>query len=82
MQTIKWKTIIGLILLVLAIYFNIGWAWGVLFLFWAITDLINKRTYFIEDVPRSTNPILYWIIVVIWLGLAIYSFIPEWWWYR
>lgn len=81
-NTFKWKTYLGLILVLCGIFLSLEWIWGILFLFWAITDLVNGRTYFIEDVNKRSNPFTYWLVVTVWFILALLSFIPNYWWYR
>lgn len=58
----------------IAIFMNWDWAWGVLFLFWVVPDLISGNTYFIEPIEKKQSPILYWVIIVSWILLAVYSF--------
>ena len=81
MKNIKWRTILGLIMIYIAMFLNWNWAWGVLFLFWVIPDLFSGITYFMEPVERKENPILYWVIMVSWLGICAYmiaaSFFPQ-----
>ncbi|WP_299104255.1 hypothetical protein [uncultured Tenacibaculum sp.] len=72
-STTKWRTIIALILMYIAIFMNWEWAWGILFLFWIIPDLFSGVTYFIEPIFRKKNTILYWVIVISWLLMALYS---------
>ncbi len=73
----KWKTILALILLIIAIVMNWSWVWGILFLFWGVFDLLNQETYFVERITRAENPVLYWIIVITWLVLSVFSFWPA-----
>lgn len=72
-NTTKWRTIIALILMYIALFMNWEWAWGVLFLLWVIPDLFSRVTFFIEPIQRNKNPILYWIIIVSWILMATYS---------
>lgn len=72
-STIKWRTIIALILMYIAMIMDWQWAWGILFMLWVIPDLITGTTYFIEPINKNKNPILYWVIVVNWFLMAIYS---------
>ena len=80
-SNLKWRTIIGLILVYIAAIFNLQWAWGVLFLFWVIPDIFTGVTYFIEAIEKKENPFLYWFIVATWLLMSIYMiatpFIPN-----
>jgi len=75
-KTIKWKTILALVLIFIGSIMGWSWVWGVLFLFWAGTDIIYQETHLIEQITRSENPILYWIVVVNWIVLSLFSFIP------
>lgn len=70
---IKWRTIIGLILFYIAIWFNWQWMWGILFLIWVVPDIFSGVTYFIEPITKSEAPILYWFIIFSWVWMAIYS---------
>ncbi len=73
-KSFKWRTISGLILLYIAIWYDWQWIWGILFLIWVIPDLFSGVTYFIEPIAKKEDPVLYWIIVVSWLLMSIYSF--------
>lgn len=78
----KWRSILGLILIYLAMWFNWQWAWGILFLFWVIPDLNSGVTHFLEPIEKKENPILFWIIIVSWILMSLLSFLaffyPEW----
>ena len=50
------------------------WVFGVLFVFWAIRDIISRRTHMIGDVALSEHPILFWVIAGSWLVFGILSF--------
>lgn len=74
MNNLKWKTLIALAMIYIAIFFNQMWLIGLLFLFWTFESLKNRRAYIIEDIKREENPILYWIIVVTWFLVALLYF--------
>ena len=71
--SIKWRTILGLISMYVAMWFNWQWAWGILFLMWVIPDIFSGTTYFMEPIEKEKNPILYWIIIISWILIIIYS---------
>ncbi|WP_459211439.1 hypothetical protein [Aquimarina rhabdastrellae] len=73
-NSIKWRTIIGLIMLYVVTIMDWQWAWGILFLFWVIPDIFRGKTYFIEPIDKEENPWLYWIIVISWIWMALFSF--------
>lgn len=70
----KWKSLTGLILIIIATVMNWIWIWGVLFLFWVLLDIFNGKTYFLEEVDKKGNPILYWAIMISWFLLSLYFF--------
>lgn len=78
----KYRSIVGLILLYLAMWFEWQWVWGLLFIMWVIPDLISGVTYFLEPVDKKNHPILYWIIIGSWILLSLFSFssliFPDW----
>lgn len=78
----KWRTILGLIFIYIAVWFNLQWAWGILFLLWVIPDIMTGITYFMEPIEKQEHPILYWIIILSWIVMSLYSiatlFFPEW----
>lgn len=71
-REIKWRAIIGLIIVALAVLSELNWIWGLLFLFWIVPDLMRGSTHFLEHVERRKNPIVYWLIISVWLALSLY----------
>lgn len=69
---LKWRTILGLIIILIAIVFNWNWMWGILFLLWVIPDIKNGYTFFIEPINRKDHPLLFWVIVIMWLLMSVY----------
>ena len=76
-KTLKWRTIVGLILMYIAVALNWQWIWGVLSLYWVLPGLYAGVTYFIEPIDRRENPILFWIIALTWIGFSIFMFLPT-----
>ncbi|MEM9273416.1 MAG: hypothetical protein AAGA80_10710 [Cyanobacteria bacterium P01_F01_bin.143] len=71
MNKIKWRTILGLILVWVATIADWQWIWGILFLIWIIPDFFTGVTYFIEPITKKDNPFLYWLIMISWVALSI-----------
>jgi len=67
---IHWKSILALAMIGLGLYFNWYWIWGVFFLMWAVNDLINGDTYLLEYIRRDQSPVMYWIVVLMWLAMG------------
>lgn len=68
-----WKTILSLILMAFAIYFNWEWFWAVFIFLGLLNMLKSKSIHFVEEVSREKAPKLYWIMIIIWSLLALYS---------
>lgn len=72
-SSLKWKAVLGLGLVML--YFSTGWSWiwAIFFAFWVIMDIRSGQTHLFEPVPKQQNPVLYWVIVVMWAVLGVVS---------
>ncbi|MEM6784106.1 MAG: VOC family protein [Bacteroidota bacterium] len=77
-RDVKWKAVLGLILVAVAVLFSLDWVWGVLFLLWALADVRLGATHFIEVVERRRNPVVFWLIVGTWVSLAAYVLLAGW----
>lgn len=71
-STHKWRAILGLVIVALAVTTEASWIWGLLFLVWVVPDIRRGTTHFLEFVDRRSNPIVYWLIMITWLTLSIY----------
>jgi len=69
----KWKTFVALILLVLSIIFDWNWFWAIFIFIGLIHVIRSKEIHFVESVTKKETPKLYWLMVVVWSLLAIYS---------
>lgn len=81
MKTIKWRSIVALILVLTGFFFDLTWLWGLLFLMWVIPDFFSGETFLMEPISKKEEPILYWTILFVWLVSSIYllvdSFAPQ-----
>ncbi|MEM8897357.1 MAG: hypothetical protein AAGC85_04600, partial [Bacteroidota bacterium] len=68
-----WKAWMGVGLILAGLLMDWHWLWGIFFLLWALSDLRSGVTYLFEPIHKKTNPLLYWLILMIWLGLSVYS---------
>lgn len=69
----KWKTILALVFMVLAIYFNWNWFWALFIIIGLIHVIRSEEIHFVEVVSKKDTPKLYWIMVIVWSLLALYS---------
>ena len=68
----KWKTLLALAVVYVAVVMEWNWVWGVLFMMWTIPALYSGRTYFVEEIDRRTHPVLFWLIVGTWITLSVF----------
>lgn len=73
-RPVKWRSIFGIITVVLSIALDMPILFGVLYILWAIQEMIHGQAYILEDVNKYENRALFWIIVFLWLGCGIYVF--------
>ena len=71
-HTKKWRTVLALLGIYIAVLFNWNWVWGLVFLLWILPDVRSGSTYFVEPITRQESPILFWIIVCSWIGMSVY----------
>lgn len=71
-----WKSIIALIILPFAFYFNLlEFYFAILFLIWAIQGVRSKTVSLLDDIYKNENPVLYWIVTITWFTLSILALI-------
>ncbi len=70
----KWKAILGIILILSSFITGWNWIWGFFFLFWVVLDIRSEVTHLLEPISKKENPLLYWFIVSLWIFISVYSF--------
>jgi len=73
----KWRAVLGLVIVAIAVLTEANWVWGLLFLFWIVPDIQRGSTHFMEYVERRKNPVVYWLIIATWLALSIYLLVVS-----
>ncbi|MGB1296318.1 MAG: hypothetical protein ACPG6V_12650 [Flavobacteriales bacterium] len=66
----KWKTILALILMMLAILFDWAWVWVLLVVFGLIKSVQSNEIHFIEVVKKVETPYLYYTLIGFWIVLS------------
>ncbi len=69
--------IIALLVIYIAVVMNWQWVWGVLFLMWTVPALYSGRVHLISPVEKKANPVLFWTIVLTWIGLSLYLIFTD-----
>lgn len=63
-------TWIALLTVWFAVLMNQPWIFGLLFLAWAIFDIVTGKSSFVQTVTRKAHPVVFWIVVLTWLAFA------------
>ncbi len=72
-SSMPWKSMLALGIILAGLLLDIYWIWGIFFIIWAVNDIRNGWTYLLDVVQRSVNPMLYWIIVGMWIFMGIWT---------
>lgn len=73
----KWKTLMAITLVTAGMLLELPLLFGLLYIFWAILDIKTGHAYIVEDIAREDHPILFWIIVIIWMTSGLYLLLSE-----
>jgi len=73
-RPVKWRTLIGIALVICAIVLDMPILFGLLYIIWAIQEMVYGQAYILENINKHENKVLFWIIVLLWLGCGIYVF--------
>ena len=73
----RWRSIAALLGIGTGLVLGLPWIWGVLFLVWFVMDVWYGRTYLLDEIPRAESPILYALVVLLWLGLGIWTLVEN-----
>lgn len=71
-NTTKWKTVLALIIIYIAVIFNWYWIWGILFIYWAIIGITSETAYLIEPISKKENRTFFWLIILSWFLIGLY----------
>lgn len=69
----KWKTVLVLIFMGLALYNNWNWFWAILLILGLFHHIVSKEIHFVETITKKETPVLYYILLLFWSGLTYYS---------
>jgi hypothetical protein len=72
MENFKWPTLLAIAALAIATWYGWYWAWGLLFIYWAIGGLLTGDAFVVQSIERESNPILFWLITAMWGGFGVW----------
>ena len=67
----KLLTLVGLPVLLVLTWLGIYAVWGALFVYWGLLSMRSGQAFVFEEIERDENPILFWIIVLTWIGSGL-----------
>ncbi len=70
-----WKAWLGLALIALAVVTGWGWISALFFAIWTLMGLRDRATFLLEPITRADQPLLYWLTLSSFAGLAALSLI-------
>lgn len=51
--------------LVIAAVLGIYWTWRLVFLWWVVPSVMSGKAFFVFEVSRDEDPILFWLVVAL-----------------
>jgi len=72
-EPIKWRALLGLVLILTYFVTAWAWIWSLFFAFWVFMDLRSGKTHLLEPISKKHHLGLYWIVVATWAFLGAYS---------
>lgn len=76
-STVKWKTLLAMLFLAVAMWMGWSEAWGLLFLFWCGVAIRNREAFLVERIRYCDSPILFVIIVGFWSMAGLFTLIWQ-----
>ncbi len=73
----KWLTFLVLLVLLVSTLSGFYAAWGVLFIFWGLLAMRSGQAFLVEPIERFENPAVFWLLVVLWIGLGILYVVAD-----
>ncbi|MGI9644426.1 MAG: hypothetical protein ACR2O6_03860 [Ilumatobacteraceae bacterium] len=66
-----WPTVLALMVIWAAALTGQIWVFALLFLGWAVSDVVTGESFLVQRLERRRNPVAFWAVVVTWAALAI-----------
>lgn len=66
-----WPTIAALVVLWVAAIANQVWLFAVLFIGWAVYDVLAGESHFIQRITRRDHPVVFWSIITSWIVMSV-----------
>ena len=73
----RWLTALVLVGLLVALYLNWSWPWGLLFIYWAVPSIWTGEAHLIGAIRRVEAPFLFWMVTVLWVVLGVLMILVD-----
>lgn len=73
----NWLNALILAALLLALYMNWSWPWGLLFVYWAVPSILSGEAHLIGPIARAHAPILFWLVTTLWVALGALMILAD-----
>ena len=73
----NWLNAVILVALLIALYMNVSWPWGVLFIYWALPSILSGEAHLIGPIFREQSPILFWFVTMLWALLGVMMILAD-----
>ena len=73
----NWLNALVLVGLLVALYMNWMWPWGLLFVYWAVPAIRNGETLLIGPMSRAQAPVLFWLVTTLWIVLGVMMILVD-----
>ena len=77
MNVPRWLTGLVLVGLLIALYMNWAWPWGLLFIYWSALALLSGEAFLLGPIKRNQDVILFWIVTVLWTLLGAMMLLAD-----
>lgn len=67
----RWVNVIALAVLLVALWMDWLWVWGILFIYWTVPAFRTGEVHLVGSVPRATQPVVFWLVTVLWIVLGV-----------
>ncbi len=76
-QSIKWRALLVLAVMIYAVLFEQSWPWGLLFLFWMWPSIREGHLSLGDDLFREDDPVLFWVSTLFILSLCAWLVLMD-----
>ena len=73
----NWLNTVVLAALLIALYMNWSWPWGLLFIYWAAPAIRSGEAFLIGPISRAQAPLLFYTVTLLWALLGAMMIVAD-----